>query len=172
MKQGMSKEALLNKIEETAHNYERDYFGCARSALLSLQEHLDLGDDLTFQASTLLCSDALRDGTCAAMLAGLLAVGLVTAPKKMEKDRSTVLNPIITGFRLLYRFQEEFGTTRCSDIRKAKFGFAFNPFDPKQFEKAVKAGALVEIPKMVGKVSRVTAEFILELQEENKKAKS
>ena len=171
MMQGLSKEELLNRIEETARNYERDYHGCARSVMLSLQEHLNLGDDLTFQASTPLCSAAIIGGTCAAMLAGLLAVGLVTATKKMEKDEATLIGPtgpITSGDRLLRRFQKEFGTIYSPDMMKARLGRFFNLLDYKEHEQALEAGLFKESSKVVGKVSRLAAEFILELREGNK----
>ena len=87
MVQKSPKEELLDRIEETARNYERDYHGCSRCVLLSLQKHLNLGNDLTFQASTPLAGGvAMRGETCGALLGGLLAVGLVTASKEIEDE--------------------------------------------------------------------------------------
>jgi len=171
MPKELSREELLDKIEETAHNYEKEYHGCTRSALLSLQEHLNLGDELTFQSSSPLCSAALSGGICGAMLAGLLALGLVTCTRKMEKDFATISGPIIAGSKLLRKFQKEFGTTFCSDIRAAKLGQSFNMLDPEGYKGAEEAGLYEECSKTVGKVARLAAEFILDMQEKEKAAK-
>ena len=52
MSQELSKEELLDKIERVAQQYELGYRGCARCTLLTLQENLKLGDDLTVKAAT------------------------------------------------------------------------------------------------------------------------
>jgi hypothetical protein len=46
-----SKEESLTLIEEAAHNYEKNHHGCSRSALMALQDHLNLGNGLIFRAS-------------------------------------------------------------------------------------------------------------------------
>jgi len=172
MVQELSREGLLDKIEETAHNYERDYHGCSRCTLLALQEHLNLGDDLTFQASTPFAGGiAFRGETCGALLGGLFAIGLATASKEIE-DEEALFRSLAAGFRFCRRFEKEMGTTLCRDILKARLGRYFNLADPNEYEEAKKAGIYDVCPKVVGKASRLAAEFILELREANKEAKS
>jgi len=87
MTQELPKKELLEKIEQAAHNYERDYHGCSRCVLRSLQEHLNLGDDFTLQASTpLAVGIAFQGKTCGALLGGLLAIGLATASQDMKDE--------------------------------------------------------------------------------------
>ncbi len=164
MAQQLAKEELLNRIEETARNYERNYHGCSRCVLLSLQEHLNLGNDLTFQASTPLAGGvALRGETCGALLGGLLAVGLVTASQNIE-DEAALSNSMAAGFRYARRFEKAIGSSICRDIQIARFGRFFNIADPKESEQFKEAGAYEVCSKLVGEASRLAAEFILKLR--------
>jgi len=51
MAQGLPKAELLDRIEETAYNYEKEYHGCSRCTLLPLQQHLKLGDGSALKAA-------------------------------------------------------------------------------------------------------------------------
>ncbi len=171
MAQALSKEKLLDKIEEAAHNYERDYHGCSRCVLLALQEHLNLGDGSTFQASTTLAAGiAMRGETCGALLGGLLAVGLAVASPNIE-DREAATNTMASGYFYLRRFVREIGSSQCRDIQMIRLGRFFNIVDPKEYELSIEAGAYRECPKVVGKAARIAANFILEMRERKKSAK-
>ena len=171
MVRGLSKEELLDKIEKVAQSYESNYHGCSRCVLLALQEHLDLGDDLTFQASTPFAGGvAMKGETCGALLGGLLAVGLATASKNIE-DESALFGSLAASFRFYRRFEKEMGATLCRDIQKAKLGRYFNIADPNEYKEFKKAGGYVECSKVVGKASRLAAEFILELRERGQETK-
>jgi len=171
MMQGLSKEELLDKIEEAARSYESKYHGCSRCVLLALQENLNLGDELTFQASTPFASGiAMKGETCGALLGGLLAVGLATASKNIE-DESALSGSLAAGFRFYRRFEKEMGATLCRDIQKAKLGRYFNIADINEYKEFKEAGGYVECPKVVGKASRLAAEFILELRERAQETK-
>jgi len=166
---GLSKEELLDKIEKAAQSYEGNYHGCSRCVLLALQEHLNLGDGLTFQASTPFAGGiAMRGETCGALLGGLLAVGLATASKEIE-DEAALFGTMAAGFRYARRFVKAIGNSICRDIMEARLGCFFNIADPKEYEQFKEAGGYTECPKVVGEASRLAAEFILELQEKEGK---
>ena len=168
MAEKLSREELLNQVEETAHNYEKEFHGCSRCVLKSLQDHFDLGDVATFKASTPLAAGvAMRGETCGALLGGLLAVGMVTAKEEIE-DEDALNNSMASGFRLARKFEKEFGTTTCVKIQTDRLGKFFNFADPKQYDAFKEAGGYVECPKVVAKAARITAEFILDYQEKNK----
>jgi len=89
MPEKASREELLNKIEETAHNYEKEFHGCSRCVFKALQDHLDLGDGPTLKASTPLAAGvAMRGETCGALLGGMLAVGIVTAEEDLKDSNA------------------------------------------------------------------------------------
>ena len=172
MVQELSKEELLNKIEKTAHDYERDYHGCSRCTLRALQEHLNLGDDSTLLASTPLAGGiAFQGDTCGALIGGLLAVGLATASPNME-DEDALIKTMSNGYFYLRRFIREIGSSRCRDIQTVMLGRSFNMLDPEESKRADEAGIHRECPKVVGKAARIAANFILEARERAEKGKS
>ena len=167
----LSREELLDKIEQAAHDYEKEYHGCSRCAFRALQENLDLGDDAVFLAATPLAAGiAFQGETCGALLGGLLAVGLATASLDME-DADTQRYSMTNGYYLFRRFVREIGSSRCRDIQTVRLGRSFNISDPEDYERAKEAGIYIECPKVVGKAARLTANFILELRDREKAAK-
>ena len=161
-------EELLNKIEEAAHRYEKEFHGCSRCVFKALQDHLDLGDGATLQASTPLAAGvAMRGETCGALLGGLLAVGIVTANEDLQ-DSNALINSLGAGFRLARKVEKEFGTTNCSKIMTEKLGQFYSLADPEQYKAFTEAGGYVECPKVVAKIARMTAEFILDYKEKEK----
>ena len=160
-----SRDELLDKIEKAAHDYERDFHGCSRCVLKPLQDHLNLGDDASLKASTTLAAGvAMRGETCGALLGGLLAVGIVTASEDL-KDVNALTNSLASGFRLARIVEKEFGTTNCTKIQTDKLGRFYSLADPEQYKAFIEAGGYRECPKVVGKIARMTAEFILDYRD-------
>jgi hypothetical protein len=58
--------------------------------------------------------------------------------------------------------EKEFGSIQCKTIQTEKLGQFYSLADPQQYEAFVAAGGYVECPKVVGKIARMTGEFILE----------
>jgi len=160
-----SKEALLDRIEKDAHDYEREIHGCSRCVLKPLQDHLALGDESSLKASTPLAAGvAMRGETCGALLAGLLAIGMVTANEDL-KDTNALANSLASGFRFAKKFEKAFGTTNCTKLQTEKLGRFYSLADPEQYKAFIAAGGYRECPKVVAKTARMTAEFILDYQE-------
>jgi C_GCAxxG_C_C family probable redox protein len=165
MSEKTSRTELLDTIEKAAHDYERDYHGCSRCVLKPLQEHLGLGDDSSLKASTTLAAGvAMRGETCGALIGGLLAVGIVTANEDL-KDTDALTNSLASGFRLARKVEREFGTTNCTKLQTEKLGKFYSLADPEQYKAFIEAGGYRECPKVVGKVARMTAEFILDYRD-------
>ena len=164
----LSNEELLNKIEETAKEYEFTYHGCSRCVVRALQEHLDLGDGSVWQASTPLAGGiAMMGDTCGALLGGLVAIGLVTATQDME-DEAALFSSMGQGYRFFRKFVRKMGSSRCRDIQTARLGFFVDLTDPDAYERAKKAGVYDVCGKHVGETARLAAEFILELRDKEK----
>ena len=62
-------------------------------------------------------------------------------------------------------YEKEFGTTNCTKIMTGKLGQFYSLADPEQYKAFIEAGGYVECPKVVAKIARITAEFILDYQE-------
>ena len=165
MPDNVSKEELLDRIEKEALDYERDFHGCSRCVLKPLQDNLDLGDEASLKASTPLAAGvAMRGETCGAFLGGLLAVGIATASEDL-KDVNALTNSLAAGFRLARNVEKEFGTTNCTKIQTDKLGKFYSLADPAQYKAFIEAGGYRECPKVVGKIARMTAEFILDYRD-------
>jgi C_GCAxxG_C_C family probable redox protein len=165
MPDNKSRAELLDKIEKEAHDYERDFHGCSRCVLKPLQDNLDLGDEASLKASTTLAAGvAMRGETCGALLGGLLAVGIATASEDL-KDVNALTNSLASGFRLARNVEKELGTTNCTKIQTDKLGRFYSLADPEQYKAFIEAGGYRECPKVVGKIARMTAEFILDYRD-------
>lgn len=168
MSEGVSREELLNNIERAAHYYEKEFHGCSRCVLKALQVHLDLGDGVTLKASTPLAAGvAMRGETCGALLGGILAVGIVTAKEEFQ-DSNSLTNSLSAGFRLARRVEKEFGTTNCTEIQTKRLGKFYSIADPEQYKLFIEAGGYIECSKVVGKIARMTAEYIIDYLEKKK----
>lgn len=162
MPEKTSREELLNKIEETAHDYEKEFHGCSRCVFKALQDHLELGDGTSLKASTPLAAGiAMRGETCGALIGGLLVVGIVTAKEDL-KDSNALNNSLAAGFRLARKVEKEFGTTNCTKIQTDRLGRFYSLADPEQYKAFIEAGGYIECPKVVSKIARMTADFILD----------
>ena len=163
-----SREEILNNVEQAAHDYEKAFHGCSRCALKGLQDHLNLGDGVTLRASTPFAAGiAMRGETCGALLGALMAVGIVTASEELE-DSNALNNSLAAGFRFIRMVKKEFGSTDCIKIQTDKLGKYYNIAEPEQYQAFIDAGGYVECPKVVGKIARMAAEFILDYREKTK----
>jgi len=156
---------VLDKVEKAAYAYEKDSHGCSRCVFKALQEHLNLkGGASALKASTPLAAGVAMHGEiCGALLGGLLAIGIVTASEDL-KDRDALTDSLAAGFRLVKKVQREFGTTNCVEIQTEKLGRSYRITDVKEYKKFIQAKEYVKCPHVVGKIARMTAEFILDYQ--------
>lgn len=172
----LSKEELLEKIEDAAFNNEREIHGCGRCTLGPLMEYLQLGDksttDLFLKAALPLSGGvALTRNTCAALLGGLMAIGMVFFSGRKLEDATIedIQEAMRVGREYYRRFEKEVGNSRCFDIRQVGLGRMYDTADPEEYEKFVKAGGYELCSGVVGKAARLAAEYILEIREQQRK---
>jgi len=150
---------LLNRIEETAYSYERDYHGCSQCVLLALQEHLKIGNEATFRAASPLAAGvALMGDSCGALLGGMMALGLAFGREKVE-DFGALAASALKARALYERFRQEFGSCICREVMAAQLGRFYDL--ATEYEEFQKAGGYEHCPKVVGKTARMAAEVIL-----------
>jgi len=159
MAEHISREEILNLVEKSAEKYEREYHGCSQSVLLAIQDHLKVGNGITFRsASPLAGGVALMGDSCGALIAGIMALGVVYGRQNM--DDFAGLQASMTPARRFYRsFKKEFGSCMCRDIQKSKLGRFYDL--ATEYEEFEKAGGYQECPKVVAKAARLAAELIL-----------
>lgn len=165
MPESSIRKEMLDKIEKAAFDYEKGSHGCSRCVFKALQDNLNLkGGISTLKASTPLAAGVAMQGEiCGALLGGLLAIGIVTASEDFE-DTDALTDSLAAGFRLVKKVERKFGTTNCIEIQKEKLGKSYRLTDPKEYKKFIQAKDYAQCPQVVGKIARMTAEFILDYQ--------
>jgi C_GCAxxG_C_C family probable redox protein len=167
----LSKEELLEKIEQAAVKCEREVHGCGRCTLAALTQYFDLGDeasvDLLLKAVLPLSGGiAQTRNTCAAMLGGLMAIGMVYFSGRLEEaNMEYIMAAMKLGREYYRRFEREMGHVRCFDIRETGIGRCFDTADPDEYERFVEAGGYELCSEVAGKAARLAAEHILQLRE-------
>ena len=171
MAKKLSKEELLDKIEEAAVKCEREVHGCGRCTLVALTQYFDLGDeasvDLLLKAVLPLSGGiAQTRNTCAAVLGGLMAIGMVYFSGRLEEaNMEDIMAAMKLGREYYRRFEKEIGHVRCFDIRETGIGRCFDTADPNEYERFVKAGGYELCSKVAGKAARLAAEYMLQIRE-------
>jgi len=172
MREDLSKEELLDKIEQEATKCEREVHGCGRCVLAALMDQFALGDKASadlIQKAVLPLSGGIaqKRNTCAAALGGLMAIGMVYFSGKLEDAQiEDIMKAMALGRQYYGRFEKELGHIRCYDIRESGLGRCFDTSDPDEYEKFVKAGGYELCSSVVGKAAQLAAEFILQIRQE------
>lgn len=171
MSSQLSREELLRKVEEDAARCERELHGCGRCTLSALMKHLDLGDqasaDLALKAVLPLSGGiAQTRNTCGALLGGLMAIGMVSFPGRLDDATMDDIRAAMTVGRKFYRrFEKEIGHARCFDIREAALGRVYDTSDPDEYRKFAEAGGYQMCGDVCGKAARLAAEFVLDIRD-------
>ena len=164
------KEQLLGAIEQEAHDNEVVYWGCSQSILIALQRHLKLGDSEAFKGAFKAASAfpggiaGMRE-TCAALIGGVLAVGLAYGRTNFEEgkvaqEQPDYLETKVRARRFCDQFKERFGSVSCSDIRVSIRGADYKEYTRYNTFEAFKDHAWCG--NVSGPAARIAAEIILQ----------
>ncbi len=168
------REEMLARVEEQAASYQYEFHGCGRNVVLVLQEEFNLpgGVPVVKSASFIGMGIAHLNDLCGALIGGIMVLGLFSGPESLEDsiypeikviDETTGNPRSVELVRGLYRkFVQEYGSSSCGDIQEKLFGRRYNltlPEELKEFSRISR----VTCAEMVGKVTRMTAETLLEL---------
>ena len=171
------KARLIRKIEQDADYYEREYYGCARTALSALQRNLKLGGGDVFKASLALSGGVARNcEVCGALLGALMAVGLAygsdklafpfgtwVKEKKQDDEVAQRYREVMDrAFIICDRFKELYGSLRCADVQMAIRGKFWDLRDHKQSAEYVQPKIHDKCGSVAAAAARITAEVILE----------
>ncbi len=152
---------LLDELESKAAAYEIECKNCAQGCLRALQEVFGIGNALTFKAATAMPGIALRGEACGAVVAGLMAIGLVWG-REDPLDMDSYMRSVSQGRKFCRWFEKEFGSVMCRDIVRQRFGKELNlasPDDVKEFQRMDGYRHCSCVP---GKAARRVGEMILE----------
>ena len=118
MGQKISKKALKKQARKKAYDYEMQCHGCSQAVLLTFQELLGLEDELTFKAAGPLCAGLGMGKTCGALTGGILVLGMKYGRRRIQDGLEGLFPGMGIAQKLVQRFEQEFGTTVCSEISK------------------------------------------------------
>lgn len=155
---------IVEEVGRTAYELERIYHGCSQCVLKALQDHLDLGDGLTFKAASALAGGVGRMGdACGSLLGGIMAIGLAFGREKLEVTTDSPAYQKAQEFagELCDRFIKEFGSIVCRDIQKSIFGRSFDLRKPEEREAFLKAGGYDKCPEVAKRAASMAAEIII-----------
>ena len=168
------REEILDRVEEKAAAYQYEFRGCGRNVVLVLQEEFDLpGGFAPVKAASFIGMGLTHLGdVCGALLGGMMGIGLFSGPASLDDPiypepqviDETTGNPrsveLVRGF---YRkFMQEFGSTACRDVQVKMFGRSYNLEIPDELKEFTRISH-EKCAEMVGKVTRLAAETILEM---------
>lgn len=119
---------LKEEAKEKAAQYEVQYGGCAQATLLALQETLEMEDEKVFQSATNLSGGMAFCGKfCGALAAGLMILGLRYGRADIKEEIPGIVRGIMPAYKLLARFEQDFGTTVCAEIQRGEGTPAITP---------------------------------------------
>lgn len=157
-----SKEVIYEQLERKVVENLTLCGNCAQTTFLTLQEQFDLEDGMIIKALTPFPGIALRGETCGAVTGSLMALGLVYGRDKDQLgDWKAYIKSLPPSRRFCRRFEDEMGTTMCSEIIEAKFGQSFDLANPAEAMEWFNLGAVEKCGEVIGKSVRIAAEIIM-----------
>lgn len=160
----MTHEKILDLAEQKAYECEFTHHGCSQSVLLAIQEIFNLKDDLLFKAASGLGGGIGRmHSVCGALLGGAMALGMKYGRERSELENTDKLFKSMEYVGKLYRkFEKEFGSVICREIREKLLGEYIDTKIPSEYERAVKLGLYEKCSALSGKTARMVAALMLE----------
>ncbi len=166
----MTSRERTERARKKAHEYERDYGGCAQSVLGALQEEFGIGNKDSFKAASALAAGVARQGeTCGAIIGALSALGLVSGRERMEDTevyRAAMDSAVKMSARFKEEMKEQFGfggklqNTLCRHIQTMVYGKSFDLTNREEYQAFLDAGGHSDngCPKVCGIAAQVGAE--------------
>ncbi len=160
-----SIEETCRQVYKMAENNERSNTGCAQSAMAAILDVINRPNDDLFRAVSGL-ADGLglsTKGTCGALVAGALAIGLVFGRKREDfSDPLAAMDSYDLVLDLVDQFEKKIGALRCQDIQTAHAGRSFNLRNPDDMEAALDAGLLDHCAGVVATAAEMATRIIVE----------
>ena len=161
MEMQLSKEEVLNKLDQKVKEYLTISGNCAQTSFVVLQEELGLANGAILKALTPFPGVALRGETCGAVVGCLMALGLVYGRDRLD-DWAGYLASLRPARRFCRRFEKELGSTMCGDIIESQFGKRYNLADPAESAEWLAAGAVEKCTAVIRTGVRIAAEMMLD----------
>jgi C_GCAxxG_C_C family probable redox protein len=160
----MSNEAIAQKAQQLAKEYEKTCTGCAQSVVAGLLEAFEQNHDEVFRAASGLADGIglTGDGSCGALTGACMVIGVMFG--REMKDHQDMMKPMKSYLmcKAVHQdFIEQYGSCRCHDIQTKLMGRTFNMLNPADLKAAVQANMMEHCSSVAGRAARRTAELIL-----------
>ena len=160
----MSEKDVLNKAFELGKKYEKNFTGCAQTAIAAIFEALGIWNEDVFKAASGL-ADGLGltgDGSCGALIGASMVIGYLFGREHKDFEdmyKSKKSYALVKQLHDIY--VEKFGSCRCFDVQTKLVGRTYNLWDEKEFEEAFESGLIHHCSNVVGTVAKMATEIIL-----------
>jgi len=155
---------LVNKmLDQKVDEYMQRSHHCAQSSFMALKEQFGLDGDQVFRALTPMPGIAERGETCGAVTGPLMVLGLIYGRDIAQmEDWDRYQSSLVPAGNFCEQFEQEFGTTLCSEVQEGKFGRCYRLTDPDELQEFQNAGATEKCSAVVQSAVHMAAEIILE----------
>ena len=161
LSKGLSRETIMKQLDQRVTSNMHRSHHCAQTAFKSLAEQFGFENDAIMKALTPMPGIGERGETCGAITGSMLALGMVYGREKID-DWETYRASLIPANKLCQRFEEQYGSTMCSDIVECEFGKRYDLMDPEDQMEFQADGATEKCSDVVRTAVKITAELILE----------
>ncbi len=157
------KDAILNRVQRRAEEYNFVAGNCARSSALAVMEEFGLGNMQIIKALSPFPGFGGTGWMCGGVSGGLIAIGLYLGSDDLQ-NHAAVAATMVAGRQFMARFESEVGVVTCRRIQEdVVFGRFMDPgASPENMEAFAKAHGFEKCSLIAGIGARIAAGIIIE----------
>jgi len=161
----MNNDLLIEKARKKAFDNERNFGGCSQCVVGALKDTLGVVSNDVFKAATGLGGGIGLTGRscCGALTGGVMVIGTF-----LGREYDNFADPGRVRFetfklakRLVEKFEEEYGSVVCDDIKIKIMGRKYDLCDEKEFQEFLNDGGHDDkCPSVCGNGAKWTVEIL------------
>jgi C_GCAxxG_C_C family probable redox protein len=160
------RDKLLQEVYDMAYDYEKKYGGCSQAVLGAIKTITGKISDEEYKAATGLAGGiGLKGYACGALTGGTMAISsfLGREYNNMADPEGKKAQTFKLARRLADKFEEYYGSGKCSEINKELFGKSFRLWIREEYEEFDSMGAHEDkCTSVCGNSARWTMEILLD----------
>jgi C_GCAxxG_C_C family probable redox protein len=161
-----NKDAIMNRVQQRAEEYNFVAGNCARSTALAVMEEFGLGNMQIIKALSPFPGFGGTGWMCGGVSGGLIAIGLHLGSDDMQ-DHAAVAATMKAGRQFMARFEEAMGAVTCRRIQEdVVFGCFMDPgASAENMDAFAKAHGFEKCSLLAGIGARIAAGIIIDSME-------
>lgn len=151
------------RAAKLAGEYEMRYHGCSQATLAAIMEALDIVDEEVAMAVHPLSGGLGLSGeeTCGALLAAVMAVGLVYGRSLDEMRKGEVKMKVYALAKAIREeFKRQVGATRCCEIQERLMGRCYSGWSEEDMEEFERMEGHRICASIAAKAARIAVEAL------------